>query len=208
MVASVVTERRRRRRRIAALLASGVVLGLSATTTLASWTDPEVATGTFAASIFGTESRSAGSPSWASNETAPGADLAFNATGLSPGVSRYAWLNLRTTSATDVGGNVQLTGAATDGDLVPALRYRAVRAAATGTDCDASAFNGSNTFIAGGAGEYLPVTSVPSPAANSPITVNGELRFCFEARIAAGASNDYQGDAGTVTWTFTSTSEE
>ena len=73
-----------------AVLAAGLVLGIGTAATLAAWTDTENATGGFGASVFGTESQSAGSPTYASNTTAPGATLSFDATAMSPGTSFYA----------------------------------------------------------------------------------------------------------------------
>lgn len=202
--------RRLRRRRLGALLAGGLVLGIGSLATIAAWTDTENATGSFAASVFDTESQSAGSPTYASRTTAPGAALTFAATGMSPGVSFYAWLNVRTTPATNVAGTIALTAAANNGGgLVGALQYRAVRMTAANptASCGAAAFTGSPAFIAGGASSYLPVTQVPaSPTASAIGAAGAQLGFCFEVRIAAGSANSYQGQTATVTWTFTSTS--
>ncbi|MDW4573739.1 SipW-dependent-type signal peptide-containing protein [Microbacterium sp. M3] len=201
--------RRRRARRVRVLLAAGLVLGIGTAVTLAAWTDTENATGSFGASVFGTESQSAGSPTYASNTAAPGASLTFAATAMSPGTSFYAWLNVRTTSASTVGGTVSLTGAAPTGTLAPALEYRAVRLSgpAPGVACSAAAFTGSPVFVAGGASSYLPVTQVPStPVASTIGAAGAQLGFCFEVRIAAGAANTFQGTTGQVTWTFASTS--
>ena len=193
------------------LLAAGLVFGVGAFATLAAWTDNENATGSFGASVFDTQSASAGSPTYASNTAAPGASLTFNASAMSPGVSHYAWLNVRTTTATTVAGTVALTGIANNaGGLIGALQYRIVRTASVNptSPCDATAFAGTPVFIAGAAATYLqanaavPVTPVASPIA----AAGGAIGYCFEVRVAPGSANTYQGTTGTVTWTFTSTS--
>ena len=195
------------------ILAAGLVLGIGTTATLAAWTDTEIGTGSFGASVFGTESQSAGSPAYASNTTAPGASLTFNATAMSPGVSFYAYLNVRTPPASTVGGNVALTSAAvsptTAGTIGPALEYRAVRltGVAPGTPCSSAAFTGTPTFIAGSGTTWLPVSQAPaSPVANPIGAAGAELGFCFEVRIMNGAANSVQGTTATVTWTMTGTS--
>lgn len=191
------------------LLAAGLVFGVGAFATLAAWTDTENATGSFGASIFDTESQSAGS-AYASHTSAPGASLTFDATSMSPGVSFYAWLNVRTTATTNIAGTVALSSVANDaGGLVGALQYRAVRTASPNpaSACDATAFAGTPVFVAGAAAAYLPVTQVPASPVASPIAAaGGAIGYCFEVRITPGSANSFQGTTATVTWTFTSTS--
>lgn len=196
-------------RRTRAVLAAALALGVGATPTLAAWTDSEYGTGSFTASIFGTESQTASS-GWA-NHTPVGnaATLTFNATTMSPSVSYYAWLDIRTTTSTNVDGTVALTGTSNNsGLLVPALEYRVVRTPGPTNVCADTAFTGSPTWIAGPG--YLDVTAVPGPPVSSVLTTPGgttpQLRFCFEVRIEPGASNFYQGTNATVTWEFTATS--
>ncbi|MCZ7418630.1 MULTISPECIES: SipW-dependent-type signal peptide-containing protein [unclassified Micromonospora] len=196
-------------RRIRAVLAGALVLGLGATSTLAAWTDGEYGTGSFAASVFGTESQTASS-SWTSHTPAANAAiLAFSATAMSPSVSFYAYLDIRTTSTTNIGGTVTLTSSSNNsGALLPVLEYRAVRTPSTGTTCSAAAFTGTPTWIVGPS--YLGVTSIPGPPVSSAITPPSggtpQLRFCFEVRVQSGANNSYQGTTGAVTWEFTATS--
>jgi hypothetical protein len=200
-------DRRRRSLRIRALLAGCIVLGVGTTLSLAAWTDTEYATAGFASSIFDTQSSSAGSPTYASNATEPGASMTFGATAMSPGAVHYAWLNIRTTPATTVGGVVTLDSVDDDaGGLVGALEYRAVRMTGPSpeTPCGAATFSGTPAFIAGGASSYLPVTAVPiEEAVMNPIGAGGAaLGFCFEVRVAPGAPSSYQGTSATVTWRF------
>jgi predicted ribosomally synthesized peptide with SipW-like signal peptide len=198
---------RRARFRVRALLAGALVLGVGATTTLASWTDSESATGSFTTSVFDTESSTTAGV-WVDNLGVPGATLAFDATAMSPAVSFYAWLNVRTTAASTVGGTVTLTGATAAGTLAPVLEYRTVRTPASGTTCDAAAFSGTPTWIAGAASAYLAATAVPDTAIASAITSpSGELRYCFDVRVQSGADSSYQGTAATVTWSLTANSD-
>ncbi|MET8283425.1 SipW-dependent-type signal peptide-containing protein [Micromonospora sp. NPDC005174] len=209
MVSRRTSTGRPRLRRTRAVLAGALVLGLGTTSTLAAWTDGEYGTGSFAASVFGTESQTASSAWGSHTPAANAATLAFSATAMSPTVSFYAFLDIRTTSTTNVGGAVALTSSSNDaGALLPALEYRAVRTASTSTTCAAAAFSGTPTWIVGPG--YLAVTSVPGAPVSSTITVPSgatpQLRFCFEVRIQSGASNAYQGTSGAVTWLFTATS--
>ncbi len=55
-----------RRRRIQALLAVGVVFGVGTASTVAAWTDTEAASSSFAASVFDTQSQTAGTPEFTS----------------------------------------------------------------------------------------------------------------------------------------------
>lgn len=197
-------------RRVAAVLAAGAVLGIGSIATIAAWTDNENATGAFSTSIFDTESQSAGSPAYASRPTAPGATLSFAATAMSPGVSSYAWVNVRTTAASTVGGTITLTSATATGTLAPALQYRMVRLGAAGSaaNCVATAFTaGTPVFVAGASGTYSAVTTVPASPVANPIGAGGsELGFCVEVRVTPGSANSYQGQTATVTWAFTATS--
>lgn len=192
--------------RIRAIMAGALVLGVGTSVTLASWTDSEFAAGTFTASTFRLES-STQTTDWRDSTSATDASLTVNATGLSPGASGYSWLNVRTTAASTVGGTVVLSGSTPVGDLSPQLEYRAVLTPAA-TTCDASAFSGAATFIAGSSSAYSPVTAVGATPVSSPITAagNSPLRYCFDTRIKTDANNSFQGKSATVTWLFTGTS--
>jgi predicted ribosomally synthesized peptide with SipW-like signal peptide len=90
---------------VRAILAGGLVLGVGAAITLASWNDSEFATGTFAAGSFniqGTSGDPAATPTWADHATSGTAQsLTFkvNADTLSPGQTVYAPFSLRVDSA-------------------------------------------------------------------------------------------------------------
>jgi predicted ribosomally synthesized peptide with SipW-like signal peptide len=191
--------------RLRAVLAAGLALGVGAVFTLASWTDSEVAGNSFTASTFATQSSPDGT-TFAANPSSPGATLAFGATAVAPLVSNYAFLDIRTTPATTIGGTVRLTSATASGTLAPELEYRAIRTA-TSTGCALAAFSGSPTYVAGSASTYIAVATVPGTIVASPITsAGGTLRFCFDVRVVSGAANSLQGANATATWQFTTIS--
>lgn len=174
--------------------------------TLAAWNDSEYATGSFTSSIFDTESSTNGT--YASNTSAPGAAFVFSpsAGGMSPGVSSYGSLNIRTTTATNVAGNVVLSSVTNNGGaLLAALEYRVVLVP-VGTTCDINAFS-TGTYIVGGTSTYVAPTTIGSPT-SKPIGAGGTLeqRYCFDVRVQNGAANTFQGKTATVTWLFTATS--
>lgn len=199
--------RRSLRRKVSALLAGGMVLGLGSAVTLAAWYDNELAQGSFTASTFKTQSRAHGGE-WGDHSSSP-VTLTFNATAMSPDVSRYASLDVRTTADTNVNGKVWLESAALGaGDLGDYLRYRAVLLGAG--SCAASAFGSGATFIAGGPSTYLVASEVP--ASVTEVTVDKaatqERELCFDVKVDQSAPNTMQGKSGSVTWTFKAASVE
>ncbi len=197
----------RRSRRTRALLAGGIVLGIGAGVTLAAWNDSEFGTGSFEASVFHTESNSGDGSGWEDNASAPGASLTFSTAGMSPTVSNYAYLDIRTTSATTVAGSVVLDSSAKSGTLADALEYRAILTSAA-TTCAAAAFSGSPTWVAGDSTTYIAAAAMPSSPPSTSIAAGATEthRYCFEVRIVSGASTTLQGSTGTLTWGFLATS--
>lgn len=207
--------RRQRRRRLLAVLAAGSVLGVGSLSTIAAWTDTEVATGGFTASVFDTQSAPGGSTAWASHPAGNPLTLTFTTpSGLSPTVSSFSAMKVRTSPTTNVAGSVVLTSAGGTGALTTGLEYRMVRMTSSTATCDATAFTtGTPVFVAGSAGGYVALTtsavapSVPAAPVSNPIAAAGaEIGFCVDVRIVTGAANAFQGTSSTVTWTFTATS--
>lgn len=192
-------------RRLRAVLAGGLVFGIGATLTLAAWNDSEYAAGQFAASVFATQSNTGSG--WVSTTEGSPATLAFNATGMSPGASHYAYLDVRTTSATTVDGTVALNSAGKTGTLATVLEYRTVLIGSTAA-CSATAFSGSPTWVAGGASTYVAGGTMPGTPPNTALSSGAAntLRYCFDVRVTATAANSYQGTTGTLTWGFLATS--
>ncbi len=210
-----------RRRRIQALLAVGVVFGVGTASTVAAWTDTEAASSSFAASVFDTQSQTAGTPEFASHPAGSAASLVFTGGALHPGAVAHAWINVRTSPASTVGGTVVLSGVSSSEPPPPvttpvtplvasALEYRIVRlpGLAPGSACGAAAFGGANPFVAGSGAGYLPVLQTPpSGVTPTPLGPAGAgIGFCVEVRMSPEAANSLQGRSATVTWTFTGTS--
>lgn len=185
-----------------AALAAALVLGVGTSLTLAAWSDDEFGTATFAASTFAVESQTSTS-TWAAHEAANPATLVFNATAMSPGLSQYAYIDIRTTTATNIGGTAALSAvSAATGTLLPQLEYRVVTTA--GTACNANAFT-SATVPAYTAS--LSTGTAP-PTATGALTAGGTstVRFCFDVRVKAGTASSFQGGTASATWQITSTS--
>lgn len=189
--------------RVRAALAGGLVLGVSAGLTVASWTDAEYTSATFTASTFGMQSSVDGA-SFTSSAT-----LSASVSGLYPSAtltSGNAYVSLRVkTTATSIAGQVRLSAAAATGTLAPVLRYRIVQAAT----CSAAAFTGSPSYVVGGASTYQAASSALSPtAALSLAAAAGTGRdLCIEFSIPAGTSQaTYGGASAVVAFTVTGSS--
>lgn len=177
--------------RVRAALAGGLVFGLGAGLTVASWTNAEFTRSTFTASTFGVQS-SVNGAAFTTNAT-----ISATASGLYPSATlttgrRYISLRVLTT-ATSVAGTVRLSATAATGTLAPVLRYRIVLA----TTCTAAAFTGSPTYVVGGASTYQAANAALSPTtALSLAAAAGTGRdFCLEFSIPTGSSQVTYGGA-------------
>lgn len=185
--------------RVRAALAGGLVLGLGAGLTVASWTDAEFVKGTFTASSFDIQtSVQGGAYSGATSVTG-------NVAGLYPGSLAYIALKVKT-AAVSTAGTVSLSAAANSTGLANVLRYRIVQTLAS---CTATAFTGSPVYVVGGASTYQQVNT--ALAATTGIAVNAnagsEVGYCIELGIPLGTvQTGNQGASGTPTWNVTGTS--
>jgi len=196
--------------RARALLAGGLVLGLGATATAASWNDSEYATATLTTSTFNTES-SVGGQAWADNASPPGATVTLAVGAFSPGTVAYLPVLIRT-KVNSIAGTVVMGGATFTGTdaalLSPVFTYRVVRTTAT---CDSTAFSGTPVFVIGASGG-VPLTTVPSTslvntlAAATTVATGASTGFCLEVTLPTGASNTLQGKTASATWQFLATS--
>ncbi|MFJ6415583.1 SipW-dependent-type signal peptide-containing protein [Paeniglutamicibacter sp. NPDC091659] len=188
-------------RKIAAVLAGGLVLGIGAATTLAAWTDSQYATATFTAGIFKIESSINGT-TWTDHTAGAPAQLTLSAAGMSPGVSSFGYLDVRTTDASTLGGTVLLQ-AATKGssdpqDMIDALEFRA-KALNAGQTCDAAAL---------GSAAFVDVTASPVVTGSqslSPKKAN-VVRYCLQTQMKTSAPSSIQGKTANLTWTVLGTS--
>ncbi len=197
MTVSAESGRPRASIRVRAALAGGLVFGIAASLTVASWTDAEFVTSTFTASRFGLEMNVNGS-GYATTTT-----IAVSVSDVYPGSTGTVYLPVRIrTISTSVAGTVSLNHAAIDDPtgLTSVLRYRLIRGAAT---CNAAA------FAAAPAGDYVVGTSTLSAAplvstalaATTPLAVSAaggsELVYCYEFSLAS--SGLAQGTYGSTT---------
>jgi predicted ribosomally synthesized peptide with SipW-like signal peptide len=183
-----------RARKAKALLAAGVVLGVGAAVTLASWNDSEFAQGFFSAGTFNlvgstdgaayTDHATAGSP----------AALAFtvDASALSPGAVTAAPFAVRLDETTTSDATVTLAAQGTTG-TVTGLSYEVIRTSTFG--CDAST-TGTTVVPAGTA-----VGSAPAGAsfalAHGQGVPGAPAFLCFKV-TADGTLT--QGQTGSATW--------
>lgn len=208
------TTRRRRSLpflRLRALLSGGLVLGLGAVATLASWNDSEYTRATLTSSVFNTES-SVNGQAYADNTTSPGPIVTFAGAGFSPNTSVYLPVLVRG-KATSVAGTIVLEAPVVGGTdaatLGAAFVYRVVRTTAT---CDATAFVSGATYVVGTFAapralsfgqESGVVNTLAAGAAAAAGTPTG---FCFQITLPSGADNSLQGKTATATWRFVATS--
>lgn len=189
--------------RVRAALAGGLVFGLGAGLTVASWTDAEFTRSTFTASAFGVQS-SVNGAAFTTN-----ASISATASGLYPSATlttgrQYISLRVQTTAAS-VAGTVQLGATAATGTLAPVLRYRIVLA----TTCNATAFTGTPTYVVGGASSYQAANvALAATTALSLAAAAGTGRdFCLEFSIPTGSAQaTYGGATASLPITITGTS--
>jgi len=200
--------------RVRALLAGGLVLGVGAAVTAASWNDSEYATATLTTSTFNTESN-VGGVGYLDNAASPGTTVTLPVGAFSPGTTGYLPVLIRT-KATSIAGTVVLNGAVFTGTDATLLRdvfvYRVVRTTAT---CDASAFTtGTPVFVVGtSTASAAPLLTVGQNGGVSNTLAAAALAapgaptgFCFEVTLPSTAANTLQGKTASATWQFLATS--
>ena len=191
-----LSERPRASIKVRAALAGGLVFGLAAGLTVASWTDAERVGATFTASSFDVQTSLAGGAYTASTT------VSGTVNGIYPGTASYIALRVKTT-AVSVAGSVRLSSAGNTTDLLaPALQYRIVRSSAS---CTATVFTGSPTYVVGGASTYQLVSAALAPTTPIAVAAAGgtEAAYCIELSVIPGSSQTtYQGKSATVSWTI------
>ena len=207
MTVSVESGRPRASIRVRAALAGGLVFGITAGLTVASWTDAEFVTSTFTASQFGLEMNVNG----AGYSTAT--PISVSVSGVYPGSTGTVYLPVRIrTTATSVAGTVSLDHAAiaSPTGLTSVLRYRLISGAAS---CDAAAFTAGATYLVGTSTlSAAPLVSTALPA-TTPVAVSAAggspLVYCFEFSLASsGLAQATYGATSTaaMTWNVTGSS--
>lgn len=196
-----------RNRRIKAVLAGGLVFGIGATATVASWTDTEVADGSFEAGTFNIELSVDGQ--WSNTR-----EMKFQATSMFPGSKVYAPVFVRTTPGTTMDGALSVSGEGIGGSptgIGQSLTYRAVTRSIATTDgftCNADSFNASDPFVFGTASARIPLRDPATGKATSgkPQEIKaagGSVQaYCFEVLLPENTPNSAQGTEADHTWTF------
>ena len=202
--------------RLRAVLATGLVLGVGTTTTLAAWTDQVDVEASFGASTFVVEANTTtpyvdGSWSAYSDETA---ELQFDipATDMTPGSTRYASLALRA-GAGSLGGDASLTAHGADGGLGAALQYRVI----TSRTCDSAAFDAAAgaAYLVGSPGASVSLATGQDPedpvglpeGSEDPAAPGDPVHLCVEVSLPEGAPTELQGQQATARWTVEAISE-
>ncbi len=207
MTVSAESGRPRASIRVRAALAGGLVFGIAASLTVASWTDAEFVGSTFTASRFDLEMNVNGAGFSAATP------IAVTVSGVYPGSTGTVYLPVRIrTTSTSIAGTVSLNHAAiaSPTGLTSVLRYRLIRGAAT---CNAAAFTAGATYIVGTS--TLSAAPLVSTAlgATTPLAVSAagasELVYCFEFSLASsGLAQGTYGATSTaaMTWNVTGSS--
>ncbi|MDQ4214299.1 SipW-dependent-type signal peptide-containing protein [Microbacterium capsulatum] len=193
-----------RLRRIRAVLAGGLVLGVGAGVTLASWNDVENTTATITASRFGIRGATDGTTFAQYNPTA--ATLGFSAVdaaALSPGKTIYALFSVKTISGSTAGTVRLMAGTYGTGTLADYLTY-GVRTVTTAQCAQASDYTstGSAAVVPDGSALNTSATGSQTLTANGTAQVN----YCFAITLPTSTPNAAQGLTLTQTWQFSATS--
>jgi predicted ribosomally synthesized peptide with SipW-like signal peptide len=202
MTGSRLPERPRASIKVRAALAGGLVFGLAAGLTVASWTDAERVGATFTASSFDLQTSLQGA-------TYTGAtSVTGSVSGMYPGALAYISLKVKT-AAVSAAGTVSLIAAANSTGLDAVLRYRIVQTLAA---CTSTAFTtGSPVYVVGNSvPTYQQVNAALAPTLGIAAAANAstEVGFCIELGLPATgvAQGTYAGTSGTVTWNIIGTS--
>lgn len=189
----------------------GMLFGVTVTLTDASWTDQELATGSFQAATFVTQSsvdtaNPPGAATWASHASAP-ATLSFSTAGLLPGAVVRAPLAIRVVAGS-AGGHVSVAYASSTGSAALLAALQLAVYVDTSNGCVTSGTPGSGgSWIVGGAGSYqsgltssIAANSTALPAAADGVTPGQPVYYCFIVMLPSTAVNSLQGTTATATW--------
>jgi len=210
------------RSKVLALLSAGVLVGIGATATLASWSDTEWVFGGVDGTTPGLgtsdfeveQNRGSG---WDQFESANGGALSLTipALALTPGDATYTQVSLRTTvsSPASIAGTLDLRSAiqavspmpATDAALWTALRLRVVVYDGAPVTCNAAAFVGG-TYVIGSEATPAAITTAGSLTRSLSALGANQQNYCFQVSLPAGSPDSLQGLNAAPVWEFHATS--
>jgi predicted ribosomally synthesized peptide with SipW-like signal peptide len=189
--------------RVRAILAGGLVLGVGAVMTLASWNDSEFIKGTFTASGFSIEGSLDGTVYSDHSPIGNAAILVFTApaTALSPGDIVYAPYAVRLDSTSTSNGTVTVTSAATSG-VVAGLTYSLVKTSTFSCN-QSSAAAGVVVIPAGTAVGVVPASTTFPVAMGAGSDAGAPEELCL---VVTAGETLTQLQTGTATFEFAAVS--
>lgn len=199
-VAGRTSSRRSKRRKIAAVLTGGVMLGVGAVVTLASWNDSEYAGGTFTAGTFDLQGSTDGSTfsNHASSSSPAAVTFTSPFSNLTPNDITYGGFAVELAAGTTNNATVALSVAGTTG-VVTNLAYTLFTTSTYGCSSSSTAVTtlvNSGTAVSAGTANFS-LTKGSGSTAGTPVYL------CFKVTAGSGLA---QGQTGSVTWAFTATS--
>lgn len=204
-------------------LAFGLILGVGAAVTDASWTDTELATTSFKSSWFQTESSADGSAGSFADHGSSALTMSLNSAALltmAPAVPVTTQLVVREslppTGAAPIAGTLKVAAVSgVSGALVPVLQW-AVYADTNATQCSSGQTSPSGTgswlvgnsttgWITGLANTSSVTSSAVALAAatgGASPAVGAPVYLCLVSQIQSGAASSYQNTSASATWTI------
>jgi predicted ribosomally synthesized peptide with SipW-like signal peptide len=196
---------RTRKRKIKAILAGGLVLGVGAAITLATWNDSEFATGTFTAGSFNVQGSADGTTfaDHVSSGTAAALTFSTGFNNMSPGDVVAAPFVLRLDGTTTNNASVIATSAAASGTGAANFTYGIVQVASTAA-CTSIA-TGTATLVPAGTAMTAVTGATAFALAKGTAGAPGASVFlCLQVKASAGL---VQASSAVGTWGFTATSQ-
>lgn len=198
--------RHRRWLRVRAVLAGGLVLGVGAAATLASWNDSEYASAVVTTSTFDLQSSPTNvAGNFSSHPVGTPLVLDFAASNMTPNSVKQKQFFIRNSG--NVGGTYTFSApmVTTDDPTYPLVSYLKYRAIETTGTCAAASFTSGATYLAGGPASWAAIGSAASTPRN--ILAGGAvLGVCVELQLDATTPNNRQGKTATVQFVTTATS--
>jgi predicted ribosomally synthesized peptide with SipW-like signal peptide len=196
---------RRTKRKILAILAGGLVLGVGAAVTLATWNDSEFATGTFTAGSFNVQGSTDGTTFADHPSTGNSAAISFS-TGfdsMSPNDVVAAPFVLRLDNTSTSNASAIITSADGSGSGVANFTYGIVEVASV-AGCTPGAA-GTATIVPAGTALTAFTGAAPFALADGTGgTPGASVDLCIQVTAGAGL---VQGSTATGVWGITATSE-
>lgn len=188
------------------MLAGGLVLGVGATATLASWNDSEYASAVVTTSTFDIQSSVTNVPAaFSSHPVGTPLVIDFAATNMTPTSVKQKQFFIRNSGS--VGGTYTFSAPilTTDDPTYPLVSYLKYRAIETTGTCAAESFTSGAAYLAGGPASWAAIGSAASIPKN--IAAGGAvLGICVELQLDATTPNNRQGKNATVQFVTTASS--